>query len=133
MFEIPEYQSEHLTKADRVKIFEETIKNKSCSKSNYMAIRDLGLNIDHQVVYIRKVKSNPFGKGALKNIELNEGEICYLRKNRVFALSKDLGLIKILGISTNKKVKKLYTKAKLADIIKPDSIIIEVIEETKHA
>ncbi len=130
---VQDYQPEPLTKDDRIKLFEEAIKSNSCSKNIYMAIRDLGLNIDHRVVYIRKVDSNPFGKGALKSIELNEGEICYLRKNRVFALSKDLGLIKILGITTASKVKKLYTKAKLENTINAESIIVEVHEEPKES
>ena len=98
-----------------------------------MAIRDLSLNIDNNVVYIRKVQSNPFGKGALKSIELNVGELCYLRKNRVFANSKDLGIIKILGITTANKVKKLYTKAKLENTINDSSIIIEVANGEEDA
>lgn len=123
------YQSEPLTKDARIKLFEEAVRSGTCSKNIYMAIRDLGLNIDHKVVYIRKVQSNPFGKGALKSIELNEGEICYLRKNRVFAMSKELGLIKILGITTASKVKKLYTKAALENTINNESNIVQVFEE----
>lgn len=126
---VQEYQPEPLTKDERILLFKETLKNKVCTKNNYMAIRDLSLNIDHKVVYIRKVQSNPFGKGALKSVELNEGDLCYLRKNRVFAQSPELGLIKILGITTANKVKKLYTKAKLENTINKENIIIEVLEE----
>lgn len=123
---VQEYQPEPLTKDECIELFNKALKTKHCSKNEYMIIRDLSLNIDHNVVYIRKVQSNPFGKGALKSIELNVGEICYLRKNRVFANSENLGIIKILGITTANKVKKLYTKAMLENTITESTTIVEV-------
>jgi hypothetical protein len=120
-----------ISRKERVALLKEIIENGKCSRENYFKVRNLSENIDNKIIYIRKVKVNPFGKGSLEKININEGEVIYLRKNRVFALSKKLGLFKILGVNTKSIVSGLYEKDDISSIIFNDTIIIEVYDDSE--